>query len=120
MKTSEKMDNDWKDRLGTVFSTNPDFKYETGNDEEEETLPNNEQMLYVSIDRKQRKGKSVTLIEGFRGSSEDLKNLAKLLKQKCGVGGSSKDNEIIIQGEFKDKIIQLLQNEGYKVKRKGG
>jgi len=113
------MDNDWKDRLGMVFSTNPDFEY-NNNEEEEETLSPQEQLLYVSIDRKKRKGKSVTLIEGFVGTDDDLKSLSKILKQKCGVGGSSKDGEIIIQGEVRDKVIGILENEGYKVKRKGG
>lgn len=114
------MSDDWKDRLGTVFSTNPDFNYNYDNNEEEDTLPPSEQLLYVSIDRKQRKGKSVTLIEGFVGKDDDLKDLAKMLKQKCGVGGSAKEGEIIIQGEFRDKVIDLLEKSGYKTKRKGG
>ncbi len=77
-------------------------------------------MLFVSIDRKKRKGKSVTLVEGFVGTDEDLKELGKLLKSKCGVGGSSKEGEIIVQGEVKDKIYDLLIKEGFKVKKKGG
>lgn len=103
-----------------VYSTNPDFQFNSDEDEATETLSPNEQLLYVSIDRKQRGGKEVTLVEGFVGSDDDLKDLAKLLKSKCGVGGSAKDGEIIIQGNFKDKVHDLLVAEGYKVKKKGG
>lgn len=101
-----------------VFSTNPDFTY---NDDqpEQETLPAGQQKLHVSIDRKQRKGKEVTLIEGFVGTDDDLKELGKLLKSKCGVGGTAKDGNILIQGNFKQKIADLLQQEGYGVKQKG-
>jgi translation initiation factor 1 len=114
------MANDWKERLGVVFSTNPDFGYEREEDEEQETLPPNKQDLRVSIDRKQRKGKAVTLVTGFVGTDDDLKDLAKMLKSKCGVGGTSKDGEILIQGEFAEKVVELLKKEGYKVKRSGG
>lgn len=103
-----------------VYSTNPDFDYEYEEEEEVATLPNSQQKLYVSIDRKQRGGKEVTLIEGFVGTENDLKELGKLLKQKCGVGGSAKDNEIIVQGNFRDKIVDLLTADGYQVKKKGG
>lgn len=108
------------ERLNVVYSTNPDFQYEFEADEVQETLAPNQQLLYISIDRKQRGGKEVTLIEGFVGSDEDLKDLGKVLKTKCGVGGTAKDNEIIIQGAFRDKIIDLLNQMGYKTKRKGG
>lgn len=107
-------------RVNIVYSTNPDFDYHQDEELEVETLSPSNQKLYVSIDRKQRKGKEVTLVEGFVGSSEDLKNLAKKLKTACGVGGSQKDNEIIIQGNFKNKIIDLLKELDYNVKGKGG
>jgi len=108
--------NDWKKRLGTVYSTNPDFKYETENDNEQDTPENAKQLLIVFTDNKQRKGKIVTLVTCFVGKQEDLETLAKMLKTKCGVGGSVKDGEIIIQGDFKQKIKELLEKEGYKVK----
>ena len=109
-----------KEKLNVVYSTNPDFNYQFENEEETETLSKNQQKLYVSIDKKQRGGKEVTLVEGFIGSEEDLKELGKFLKSKCGVGGTVKDMEILIQGNFKDKIADLLQKEGYSVKKKGG
>lgn len=109
-----------KEKINVVYSTNPDFQFQFDEEEETETLPNNQQKLYVSIDRKQRGGKEVTLIEGFVGAEEDLKDLGKMLKSKCGVGGTVKDNEILIQGNFKDKIFDLLLKEGYGVKKKGG
>lgn len=105
--------NDWKDRLNVVYSTNPDFRYETAEEEEAETLPKNQQKLRVSMEKKGRGGKTVTLIKGFIGSEEDCKELGKLLKSKCGVGGSVKEGEIIIQGDFKQRIIDLLKVEGY-------
>lgn len=109
-----------KERLNMVYSTNPNFQFEYASDEQMETLPNTQQKLYVSIDKKQRAGKEVTLIEGFVGTDDDLKELGKSLKNKCGVGGTVKDGEILIQGNFRDKIIDLLTKEGYGVKRKGG
>lgn len=109
-----------KDRLNVVYSTNPNFQYEVESNEEIETPEPKFQKLYVSIDKKQRAGKEVTLIEGFIGTENDLKELGKILKSKCGVGGTVKDGEIVIQGNFRDKIIELLQKEGYQVKRKGG
>jgi translation initiation factor 1 len=114
------MENDWKKRLGMVYSTNPDFEYEKENEPEEETLPPQQQNLKVSIDRKKRKGKSVTLVTGFVGSEDDLKQLGKMLKTKCGVGGTVKDGEILIQGEFRERVMELLKAEGYKVKKSGG
>ena len=109
-----------KEKLNVVYSTNPDFNYQFEEEEETETLSKNQQKLYVSIDKKQRGGKEVTLVEGFIGSEEDLKELGKFLKSKCGVGGTVKDMEIFIQGNFKDKIADLLLKEGYSVKKKGG
>lgn len=105
--------NDWKDRLNVVYSTNPEFKYESSEEEEAETLPKSQQKLRVSMEKKGRGGKTVTLIKGFTGTDEDLKELGKLLKTKCGVGGSAKEGEIIIQGDFKQRIIDLLKTEGY-------
>ncbi|MFM6964808.1 MAG: translation initiation factor [Sphingomonadales bacterium] len=103
-----------------VYSTNPNFNYEMEQTDDIQTLPPQQQRLYVSIDRKQRAGKEVTLVEGFVGSDDDLKDLGKLLKSKCGVGGSVKDNEILIQGNFKQKIFELLLKEGYsQTKQKG-
>ena len=111
---------DWKDRLGIVYSTNPDFSYDKGKGEEQDTLPPQQQSLVVSLDRKQRKGKSVTLIKGFIGKEVDLKELSKKLKSRFGVGGSAKDGEIIIQGDFVHKVLEYLMAEKYKVKKSGG
>ena len=108
---------DWKDRLGVVYSTNPDFQYETSSGEEVETLPAAQQKLIVSIDRRARAGKQVTLVKGFVGRDEDLAALAKTLKTKCGVGGSAKEGEIIIQGDFRDRVVELLKGMGYNAKR---
>jgi translation initiation factor 1 len=109
-----------KNRVNIVYSTNPDFNFQTEEEPSFDTLPPQQQKLYVSIDRKNRGGKDVTLIEGFIGDPDDLKDLGKLLKTKCGVGGSAKDGEIIIQGNFRDKIMDELQKLGYQTKRKGG
>lgn len=105
--------NDWKDRLNIVYSTNPDFNYTTEENEEAETLPKNQQRLRVSVEKKGRGGKTVTLIRGFVGKEEDLKELGRTLKAKCGVGGSVKDGEVLVQGEFKQRITELLKEEGY-------
>ena len=111
------MDNDWKNRLGVVYSTNPDFKYQEESLPEAETLPPAKQRLIVGIDRRNRGGKQVTLVTGFVGREEDLKELGRLLKVKCGVGGSAKDGEITIQGDLRDKVTALLKEWGYNAKR---
>lgn len=113
------MSNDWKARLGLVYSTNPDFKYETDEEPEVETLAPHEQQLRVWLDRKQRAGKVVTLVKGFVGRDEDLQLLGKMLKNKCGVGGSAKEGEILIQGDHRDRVVELLLKEGYKAKKAG-
>ena len=111
------MANDWKDRLGVVFSTNPDFQYTTAQAQEAETLPPQRQRLVVGIDRRNRGGKQVTLVSGLVGKADDLKELGRVLKTRLGVGGSAKDGEITIQGDFRDKVVELLQSSGYQAKR---
>ncbi len=110
----------WKNREGVVYSTASNFSYEYSDDAEAETLAPNQQTLKVMLDKKQRAGKAVTLVDGFVGTDDDLKTLGKRLKQACGVGGTCKDGQILVQGDFRDKIIGILQNEGYRVKRVGG
>lgn len=105
---------------GIMYSTDPSFSYETDNETPQEIIANNQQDLRVMLDRKNRGGKAVTLVTGFRGNAEDLEKLSKMLKTKCGVGGSAKDGEIIVQGDFRDKVVLMLQKEGYKVKKSGG
>lgn len=106
-----------KNRVDIVYSTNPDFEYQYNQDQEQDTLHPSKQKLKVYLDTKaKKKGKQATLISGFIGSEDDLKDLGKLLKKKCAVGGSVKDREILIQGDFRDKIIQILSNEGYNAK----
>lgn len=107
---------DWKDRLGVVFSTNSDFQYQRSQTEEADTLPPQQQTLHVLLDKKQRGGKKVTLVSGFVGKDDDLKELGKRLKTACGVGGSAKDGEILVQGDFRQKVADILSKAGYKVK----
>lgn len=106
---------------GIVYSTAENFDYTVSDaGETTDTKPNAQQKLKVSLDKKARKGKVVTIVDGFIGNDDDLNDLAKKLKQKCGVGGSSKDGSILIQGDFKNKIFDLLKSEGYGVKLVGG
>lgn len=117
-----KKKNSKKNRNGVVYSSNPDFKYSYGEGEEERSeVQPDQQNLRIFLDRKQRKGKDVTLITGFEGSDDDLKDLGKFLKSKCGVGGTVKNGEIMIQGNHRDKVLQLLLGKGYtKTKKSGG
>lgn len=110
-------DNDWKARLGVVFSTNPDFEYETEQQQQPDTLPAERQRLIVRIDRHSRAGKQVTLVQGFVGRDEDLAALARMLKVKLGVGGSAKDGEVVIQGDFRDRTVDILLKAGYNARR---
>lgn len=112
----KQQNNDWKSRLNIVYSTNPDFAYETMTENTATTLPAHQQKLHVQLERRNRGGKAVTLVSGFVGTDDDLKELGRLLKTRCGVGGSAKDSEIIIQGELVEKVKTLLAELGYKVK----
>ncbi len=112
---ARKRNNDWKKRDGIVFSTRDDFSYEYSSDEETETPAPGNQKLRILLDTKARAGKKVTLIQGFRGTDDDLKQLGKSLKSYCGVGGTIKDGDILLQGDFRDKARQYLSGEGYRV-----
>lgn len=105
---------------GIVYSTDDSYAYEMDNEQDVDTLPAQQQKLKIHLDKKSRKGKVVTIVDGFIGREEDLEDLAKLLKQKCSVGGSAKNGEILIQGDFKLKIHEILKNLGYQVKLVGG
>ena len=113
------MASDWKERLGVVFSTNPDFKYETPTNEETTTLEPSKQNLKIWLDRL-KGGRVATVIRGYVGSSSDLAELGKNLKKSCGVGGTVKDGEIIIQGDHRDRVVELLTKAGYRCKKAGG
>lgn len=106
----------WKERIGTVYSTDPSYSYQHNEKHEAETLENHKQTLHIKTDSKQRKGKTVTIISNFVGTTQHLEALSKQLKTKCGVGGSTKDGTIIIQGDFKNKIKEILEKENYKTK----
>ena len=109
----EKTEIDRKKRIGVVYSTNPDYEYSDDSQEESDTLPKNQQKLRLNMERAGRGGKTVTLVKGFVGSDKDINALCKLLKQKCGVGGSVKDGEIIIQGDHRQRLIEILKKEGF-------
>ncbi len=106
--------------LGVVYSTNPDFDFSFEDNGQVETLAPAKQNLKVQLDKKARAGKQVTLISGFVGTNDDLEALSKKLKNLCGCGGSAKDGEILIQGDFRDKILTFLTTSGYKAKKVGG
>lgn len=110
------MSNKNKNKDGFVYSTNPNFELSSSDAESETTLPPQKQNLRVELDKRNRAGKSVTLISGFVGTTDDLEALGKLLKTKCGVGGSAKDSEILLQGDFRKKVGEILQKEGYRVR----
>ncbi len=111
----------YKRIIGTVYSTNPDYEYEYESKQEATTLPPQQQKLKVMHDRKKRRGKTVTLVTGFVGTNDDLKDLGKKLKSKCGVGGTAKEGEIMVQGEFKKRVHDLLKEMGYsQTKMSGG
>lgn len=109
-----------KKRVGVVYSTNPDYNYDFEQPGDDEDLPANQQRLRVLLDRKQRGGKEVTLVTGFRGPSDRLKEIGKMLKTKCGVGGSVKDGEIIVQGDHRDRVVELLKKDGFSDTKKSG
>ena len=109
--------NDWKERLGVTYSTNPDYQYHLQDEMVEEIIPKEKQALRIALDKRNRGGKTVTLITGFRGTNDELTALGKMLKVKCGVGGSAKDGEIMIQGDFRQKVLDILSKEGYTKSR---
>jgi len=109
-----------KKNTRVVYSTNPDYRYEEEEQEEVISLPPSQQKLYLSLDKKQRKGKKVTLVTGFVGNDDDLKSLGKKLKVACGAGGAVKDGEVLIQGDFREKVKVILEKDGFKVKLHGG
>lgn len=111
--------NDWKRREGIVYSTGSDFSYSYEGTGEAATLPPQQQNLKVALDKSGRAGKQVTLVSGFVGSQADLDSLSRFLKSRCGVGGSAKDGNVLIQGDLRDKVVQILLGEGYKAKRVG-
>ena len=113
--------SDWKDKLQFAYSTNPSYKPDEDEADTVKTLEPSKQDLRIWIEKKNRGGKVVSIVSGFIGSNDELKELGKQLKSRCGVGGSVKDGEIIIQGDFRERILDLLNELGYKkVKKAGG
>jgi len=112
--------NDWKKREGVVYSTDTNFYFQQAAASDADTLPPSQQILRVMLDKSGRAGKQMSIVSGFVGTIADLEALTKLLKTKCGVGGSFKDGEILIQGDVRDKLVQILSQAGYKVKKSGG
>lgn len=112
--------NDWKKREGVVYSTDANFSFQQAASSDADTLPPSQQILRVMLDKSGRAGKQMSIVSGFVGTIADLEALTKLLKTKCGVGGSFKDGEILIQGDVRDKLVQILSQAGYKVKKSGG
>lgn len=108
---AEKVDR--KKRVGVVYSTNPYFDFDTDETAEPTTLPSQQQKLRLSIEKAGRAGKTVTLVRGFVGTSADLAQLCKLLKQRCGVGGAVKEGNMVIQGDHRQKLLEILKKEGY-------
>lgn len=113
------MPNDWKARLGMVYSTDPDFIFDRDTTPAPQTPPPARQELRVWLDRRQRAGKAVTVVRGFVGSEEDLEALGRMLKTRCGVGGAVKEGEILIQGDHRDRVVDLLLKAGYRCKKAG-
>lgn len=113
------MPSDWKARLGMVYYTDPDFNYDTGDTPEADTPPPARQELRVWLDRRQRAGKAVTVVRGFVGRADDLEALGRMLKTRCGVGGAVKEGEILIQGDHRDRVVELLLKAGYRCKKAG-
>lgn len=109
--------NDWKERLGMVYSTDPGFEYNVGSEATLEAIPVGKQRLRVALDKRNRGGKQVTVVADFRGSADDLEALSKRLKRQLGVGGSAKDGEVIIQGDHRDRVVALLVAEGYVARK---
>lgn len=107
-------DNDWKQRLGMVYSTNPDFKFESEAEQDVESVPAANQKLRVSVEKHGHGGKTVTIVRGFIGLDDELKELARALKTFCGTGGAVKDGEILIQGDLKEKVVSRLIDNGYR------
>lgn len=114
------MSNKNKGKQGLVYSTDPNFSYQSDEEQVSETPEPAKQNLRISRDKKQRGGKEVTLIEGFTGTQEDLEALGKTLKTKCGTGGSVKDGQILIQGDQRQKVCDYLTSKGYRYKMVGG